>query len=787
MSKVSISVIMPVYNGANYIAECLESILAQTFTDYEVLIADDGSTDNTCDIISSYNDKRIKLFKREHNYIDSCNFLLEKAHGKYIARIDADDLMLPNRLAIQFKFMEEHPDIDILGASAQLIGEQTGKIVRHGDVKIEDLIQHNCIVNPTAFMRNGRIKSASLQYEQDYVYAEDYMFWSRAIMKGLRLFNMNDVVLQYRVSSSQVSSKHSLFQNEQSEKIKKEIVRWLTQDEASWADSHPVAIPETNNKLTVIIPFLNEKNEVGLTVKGIRDTVGDSVDIIVINDQSYDQYNYRTDLRDYSVSYVYNKERLGVAKSRDLGVSLCKTPYFLLLDAHMRFYDGNWADIIIDKLKENDRCLLCCQTDFLKKDDYGNVSVRPECPRTFGARIKFDRKNLWPDIDWKYNESMAGEKTEPIPAVLGAGYAASTRYWEYLRGLNGLHYYGSDESYISLKVWMEGGRCILLKNVIIGHIYRNASPFKRYNEEEIYNGLMIAYTLFPGNLNCMAHAIAICKNRNIYRKAVSILKQNKKELDSLKEYYNGILTVPFKDIVKLHKEQNPTIEAIATSCVEHADEFYAFLLQNMPQTYGLYEGKAAVLIWLCLYSRYTHTDVAIEHIWNIIVEIQEAIERGEISWNFGYGVAGIGWALLYLYNNGYLSDISLDLLCKIDDVISQLDIEKLPSEHLSDGISGILAYLSLRKRMADYNTDSMNYSKIEEKADNILNTSTNVSECYYALSFLSENMKRSIIPNINEWLECPIYIPKEKCYWNTSLYKGCIGAFVKSFVYLSKK
>lgn len=784
--QIPISVCLPVYNGAKHIEQCIASVLSQTFSNYELIIIDDGSTDETIDIVNSIQDQRIRLIKNEHNYIETLNSLLKEARGKYVARLDVDDLMLPDRLAIQYKFMEEHPDIDILGASAQLIGEQSGKIVRHGNVTFEDLIQHNCIVNPTTFMRNHQIKSASLQYEEDYIYAEDYMFWVCALMKGLHVFNISDIVLQYRVSSSQVSSKHSLLQFKQAKRVQKEILKWLTCNEACWADSHPIKIPETNNKLTVIIPFLNEKNEVGITVKSIRDTVGDAVDIIVINDQSYDQYDYRADLRNYSVSYVYNKERLGVAKCRDYGVSLCKTPYFLLLDAHMRFYDEKWADIIVGMLKENDRCLLCCQTDFLKKDESGNVSVCTECPQTFGARIKFDRKNLWPDIDWKYNESMAGEKTESIPAVLGAGYAASTRYWEYLRGLNGLHYYGSDESYISLKVWMEGGQCILLKNVVIGHIYRDASPFKRYNEEEIYNGLMIAYTLFPGNLNCMAHAIAICKNRNIYWKAVSILKQNQKELDDLKEYYKCILTVPFKDIVKLHEEQNPTIEAIATSCVEHADEFYTFLLQNMPQTYGLYKGKAAVLIWLCLYSRYTHTDVAMEHIWNIMVEIQEAIERGEISWNFGYGVAGIGWALLYLYNNGYLSDISLDLLCKIDDVISQLDIERLPSEHLSDGISGILAYLSLRKGMADYNTDSMNHSKIEEKADNILNTSTNVSECYYALSFLSKNMTQSITPNINEWLECSIYLPKEKCYWNTSLHNGCIGAFVKSFVYLLK-
>lgn len=778
---------MSMYNTACYLRECIDSVLHQTFSDFEFIIVDDGSTDNSVEIVQSYDDSRIKLILNGHDYIDSLNKSINIARGKYIARMDADDVMLPDRLEIQYKFMEENPDIDVLGASIRMIGEQTGDIIRHGRVTFAELIQYNCIANPTTFMRNDRIKSAALQYEEDYIYAEDYMFWARVLMKGLRVFNIGDIVLQYRVSSSQVSSMHSSQQHEQAKKIQKEMLKWLTCDEASWADSHPVEIPETKNKLTVIIPFLNEKEEVGLTVKSIRDTVGYAVDIIVINDQSYDQYDYRADLRDYSVCYVYNKERLGVAKCRDYGVSLCKTPYFLLLDAHMRFYDGNWADIIIGMLEENDRCLLCCQTDFLKKDESGKVAVCTECPQTFGARIKFERKNLWPDIDWKYNEGMAGEDTEPIPAILGAGYAASTRYWTYLRGLEGLHYYGSDESYISLKVWMEGGRCILLKNVVVGHIYRDASPFKRYNEEELYNGLMIAYTLFPGHLNCMAHAIALCKHRNMYWEAVSILRQNQKELDCLKACYERIFTMPFKDIVKLHEEQNPTIETIAMSCAERSDEFYAFLLQNMPQGYGLYEGKAAVLIWLCMYSRYTRTDVAMEHVWDIVADIQEALGRGEISWNFGYGAAGIGWALLYLYNNGYLSDMSLDWLGQIDNVISRLDIERLPSDHLTDGISGVLAYLALRKRMADYKADVFNHAKLQERANRLLNTSTNVSECYYALSFLSKNTTQSFIPNINEWLECSIYLPKEKCYWDTSLRKGCIGAFVKSFVYLLRK
>ena len=98
---IPISVCLTVYNRAKYIGECIESILQQTFTDFELLIVDDGSTDETCDVILSYNDPRIRLIRGEHDYIGSCNRLYDEAKGKYIARMDSDDLMLPNRLRIQ--------------------------------------------------------------------------------------------------------------------------------------------------------------------------------------------------------------------------------------------------------------------------------------------------------------------------------------------------------------------------------------------------------------------------------------------------------------------------------------------------------------------------------------------------------------------------------------------------------------------------------------------------------------------------------------------------------------
>ena len=116
---------------------------------------------------------------------------------------------------------------------------------------------------------------------------------------------------------------------------------------------------------------------------------------------------------------------------------------------------------------------------------------------SYGAYFPLPKSFRLIDVSWRDEESLPDSPTEPIPAVLGAGYAASKRYWKHLRGLEGLKSYGSDEPYMSLKAWMEGGCCTLLKNVVIGHIYRKSSPFKRFTEEEIYNRLLVANLLLP--------------------------------------------------------------------------------------------------------------------------------------------------------------------------------------------------------------------------------------------------------------------------------------------------
>lgn len=623
----TVSVCVPVYNAAAHLGECIDSILAQTYTDFELLIVDDGSTDSSRDVVRAYTDPRIRLLENAHDYIGSLNLLLREARGRYVARMDADDLMLPDRLQVQVDYMEAHPEVDILGGGMTYFGDAHGTALPQpgGKPLTFSLFMRGCaLMHPTVMMRRASIEAHGLRYEQEFIYAEDYRLWVMALEAGLRLVNLDRPLIKYRVSPAQVSAVHKAAQDEAGRRVKEEIVRWQTRSEVPWALPSPLRLPDTSNLLTVIIPFLNEGEEVVATVRGIRDTAGDRVDILVINDGSYDGFPYGEQLAPYGVHYVLNRSRRGVAASRDLGVRLCRTPYFLLLDAHMRFYDATWVDRVVEALQADDRQLLCCQTRFLyHHPETGELSAVDPCPTTYGAYCPFGHRAVWPDIAWNLREMRPGEPREDIAAVLGAGYAASRRYWARLRGLAGLRSYGSDEAYLSFKVWLEGGRCVLLKDVVIGHVYRSVAPYVILGQESVYNQLLIARLLFPQSLYCRTLVRALRQKGATAVQALHDLAARRRSLGRLRAYYRSIFTRPMADVLSLHAERcgiDTTASAAVCELLDHLPDIYDRLKRCAPVGDGLYEGRAGRALWLCRYARHLADyggllSVKFEHVW----------------------------------------------------------------------------------------------------------------------------------------------------------------------------
>lgn len=175
-----ISIVMPVYNSSFYLHESIRSILNQTFDDFEFIIIDDGSTDNSLEIVKRYQDKRIKLQTLEHDYIVSLNHGMRLAKGKYIVRMDSDDKMLPERLQKQFNFMETNPEIAVSGCWFQTFGKETNiyQLETTHDAIVCNLLSGNPMCHPSVIMRADVLSSLFYKrgkdiYDKSFIYASD--------------------------------------------------------------------------------------------------------------------------------------------------------------------------------------------------------------------------------------------------------------------------------------------------------------------------------------------------------------------------------------------------------------------------------------------------------------------------------------------------------------------------------------------------------------------------------------------------------------------------------------
>ena len=227
-----VSVLTPVYNAEKYIGDAIGSILSQTFTDFEFIIINDGSTDNTAKIVRKYaaQDKRIKFIDSKKNLGVSAvrNKLLDFARGEYIAYQDADDISVPNRLETQVKFLDENPDVTVVGG-AMLAFPRPELIVVPKNPKIMDFCIANAVSNPTVMFRRADVMAIGLRYNPALRTAEDYDFWVR-LVKHYNIHNLPNILVNYRVSGTSLSHNNPEM-DKVNAKIRSEIINFLTGDD----------------------------------------------------------------------------------------------------------------------------------------------------------------------------------------------------------------------------------------------------------------------------------------------------------------------------------------------------------------------------------------------------------------------------------------------------------------------------------------------------------------------------------------------------------------------------
>lgn len=234
MSKHQITVLMAVHNGEKTIRRAIESILSQTFRDFEFLIVDDCSTDNTVDIIKSYGDKRIKLHLNDVNVgqTKSLNIGLGLIESEYVARMDADDYSFPGRLGKQCEFIKQHPEYAVVGTDCLVVDEfGNKKSISRGCVEQEDIILKMLYGSPinhvSVLLDLNSVKDVG-GYRPEFIIAADFDLWSRLIRKGYKLTTIPETLTAYTVSGDSYSYRSVPIKNKEVVDIVYENIRFFS-------------------------------------------------------------------------------------------------------------------------------------------------------------------------------------------------------------------------------------------------------------------------------------------------------------------------------------------------------------------------------------------------------------------------------------------------------------------------------------------------------------------------------------------------------------------------------
>lgn len=280
MNQPIVSVLMPVFNTEKYITQAVESILQQSFSDFELIILNDGSTDNTSKIIGEFNDHRIRIINLNENQglVNARNRLVAEAKGRYIAFLDADDIAVPSRLEEQVNFMDRD-EADLCGSACYSLYEDMGRAKpskeRYTDADIRALITISSpLCNPTVMGRAEIFKKFPYRAGKDY--AEDYSLWAELALAEYRFANLKEKLITYRIHDKQTSQVQNAETNVIFAKSREEYLLGL--GISSKLSPRSMAFPD---RVKIALPFLMQLNR---KIKGIS---------VAANYEIYARFQYR--------------------------------------------------------------------------------------------------------------------------------------------------------------------------------------------------------------------------------------------------------------------------------------------------------------------------------------------------------------------------------------------------------------------------------------------------------------------------------------------------------------
>ena len=342
--KPKISVVMSVYNGDKYLEKAIQSILHQSFQDFEFIIIDDASTDSTTDILARFTDPRFKIMRNHRNIglTRSLNIGMREAQGEYIARMDADDISLPHRLETQYEFLRNNPEYALVGSSYYSIDEN-GRTVSLVPVLTSDqeiragLQKQNWFGHGTVMMRNNTFVECG-GYDEEFIYAQDYDLWLRMTEK-FKVSNIEEPLYCWRITSDCISKKKI---NEQQKYARLAIFK--TRSRLNLSLKKP--------KVSVIVPTYNRPQMLIDAIQSILDQSYKNVEIVVINDCGTDVKEIVRGLNiRNNIIYLNHHTNKGLAASRNTGIKAASGKYIAYLDDDDIYYP-NHLETLVNVIEE---------------------------------------------------------------------------------------------------------------------------------------------------------------------------------------------------------------------------------------------------------------------------------------------------------------------------------------------------------------------------------------------------------------------------------------------------
>lgn len=507
------SVILYVKDNEKTIRKVLQSIQDQSEEDFECLILDDFSRDKSKKIYEEFcsTDSRFKYIRSEYDATslkekdqagisNLLNTGIQYSVGDFIVFSNGLTELLQNRLRQTQIDFSKNPNLDLICFERDFGPEQIKIYSSTSEKTINDFLK-NGIPNfwSLAFKRSTLLRKIPWLFRQPLDKVFDTQFFLTALS--------HQCVLGWSSYKVNVNS---------SENIGKDSEELFTRYLQMFLPNHQ---NKSSNEFTVLITFRDEGFEVEKTVIAVR-LNDQNVNIQLVDDASLDGYDYENVSRTFGCDLIRNKTSQGVAGTRCIGVDQINTPFFSIFDSHMRFKvaERDFSKNFLKELKKDDAQILYANTIVIGSNTDENHLFRSytneDCLANssghngflaFGPIYHLKGDALDFDTEWCYKFSSEFDRDNDekdaiieTPSILGATYAMSKRWWNEIRGLQNLYYWGSDEPWLSLKTFLLGGRCRMFKNWGIGHLYRSIPTYGALSSIPVQlNRLMIQFIMSP--------------------------------------------------------------------------------------------------------------------------------------------------------------------------------------------------------------------------------------------------------------------------------------------------